>query len=55
MKLFFCIDDAQPCLHQCRACAETVAVNNAWEIEQHERRERAQDEELSRPDDIPQP
>jgi hypothetical protein len=45
--LFFCIDDAQPCLSQCRACAETIAVNNAWDAERRDRLEREQDDSLN--------
>jgi hypothetical protein len=33
MLKFFCIDDAQPCQSQCRACKETVSVNNAYEAD----------------------
>jgi hypothetical protein len=50
MRLFYCIDDAQPCRSQCRACAETVAINSAWERQQIEERERRYDEANPPPD-----
>lgn len=40
VKPFFCIDDSQPCISQCRGCKETVAINHAYEQQKIEERER---------------